>query len=610
MWANIGKALLKDGFALRPAAGRQEALRELGRQEYEIIITGLKLEDSTGLQVLRDIKQSAPLSEIIVLTESPSQDTKWEALKIGAFDYLSTPVEEYQIRDVARKALMHRNLRVNFREGGMGSSESPAPMIIPPPSDDLSAETSPAPAGTPRAAATPSKPSAPVWDETMRTAPPPPEPFTMAQEEGKFTFWWKEDDEAEAPAPRATLPPSGPVPAVVAPPLTIEAVQEPVTTAQPPPSVIPPEPLTAPPSVQRDASEILELKQEIDDLQEEVSKLRRRNRELEPMVKVKLALESEIETLKARQQADALPAAKGAGKPEEKNIPFVSTRISPKSLATSAVLAISVAGLSYFAVENAQWERRSVTTQKQVDQLQQQFAAVQSSFDRLADTLPRTVAPDIQALPRVSEPAPAIGEAAPPPKPPEPAWSDLATETPLGLPKGMAVTTSKTRLRSGPGIEHDLVEELGPGVLLRISKEAGEWLDVETEGGERGFVWTPNTGRKAISAQAQPGERARKVDQGGFAYISLAIGVRSLGRILPSDLRYRATFLKGGQPWETVDLSPPDKAPGPFALHRLDLFCPRGLRKADLGADLRVQLLAAPPEGDFELLQEFPLLLK
>lgn len=614
MWANIRKALLKDGFALRSVEGRRDALQEIGRQEFEIIITGLKLQDSTELQVLRDLKQSAPLSEVIVLTDSPSQESKWEALKIGAYDYLSTPLEEYQIRDVARKALMHRNLRVNFRESGGSASEGTPGLVIPAPDEMPSSANGPG--VTPSSA-----------------------PFTLDKEEEKFSFWWKEDEDEEAgakpPRPPSPHEPERPAPAgaertdsiMATPPEPPAGLQgQPETPLiesspqEPPPAGTlagfeasevenPVEPAPSPLASAESNREWIELKQEVEDLRLELSKHRQKNRELEMTLKVKEGLEAEIEALKSRVQ-DMEAAAPEAGlEPvagigsEKKKAKTVSLRLFAY---TTTLLLISLIGLTYFGLVSLQRERQNVKVQGQLDQLQMQLASVQITFDRFLEQLP---------LPAVEQPTPPGEEAAAVPavteaKPAQPSWSDLPSVSPLGLPEGLLVISTTTRLRAGAGIEHKMVTEIGPGSLVKLLGREGEWSKVATEDDHEGFVWTPNTQAKVLDAAVIPGEKPKKLEQGGFVYPTLPVAVKLLRSHLSSPLRFRAVFMKGRETWEEIDLSPPPKPLSPFVAHRFDVFCPRGLSQDELKQDFSVKILAAPEKGDFEPLGEFPLPLR
>lgn len=89
----MARALIRRGNDALVANNRQEALETQKEQLPERIILDLKMGDDSGLQILPELKASAPGVDIILLTGYSSIPTAVEAIKLGAIQYLCKPVE-------------------------------------------------------------------------------------------------------------------------------------------------------------------------------------------------------------------------------------------------------------------------------------------------------------------------------------------------------------------------------------------------------------------------------------------------------------------------------------------------------------------------------------
>lgn len=103
--------LQQEGLNIVAVANRTEARQELLRQSFEVVVTDLRLGEENGLDVLRDVRQIQPSTEVLVITGYGSVDTAVTAMKEGAYDYLTKPVDpEYLVRTI-NKARERRELR-------------------------------------------------------------------------------------------------------------------------------------------------------------------------------------------------------------------------------------------------------------------------------------------------------------------------------------------------------------------------------------------------------------------------------------------------------------------------------------------------------------------
>jgi two-component system response regulator PilR (NtrC family) len=122
--------LLREGYDLDTAGTVQEALLHLKDRTYSAVITDMRLPDGSGLDVLRWLEESGRREKAIVITAYGSSENAVDALKAGAYDYLTKPVDLKQFRGVVASAL---------GRGGGGPTVDPASLpselhrSVPPP---------------------------------------------------------------------------------------------------------------------------------------------------------------------------------------------------------------------------------------------------------------------------------------------------------------------------------------------------------------------------------------------------------------------------------------------------------------------------------------------
>jgi len=108
--------LSKEGYAVRSAPGMSKALALMDEKVPDVVITDLKMKGGSGLDLLKEIKNRAPDVEVVVITAFATTETAIEALKLGAYDYITKPFQVDEIRVVVQRALeRQRLLRDNLR---------------------------------------------------------------------------------------------------------------------------------------------------------------------------------------------------------------------------------------------------------------------------------------------------------------------------------------------------------------------------------------------------------------------------------------------------------------------------------------------------------------
>jgi DNA-binding NtrC family response regulator len=105
-------ALLKQaGHTLMQAATGDDALKKLADNDFDIVITDLKLDTIGGLDILKAAKTNNPQTEVIVLTGYGSIETAVEAMKSGAIDYLTKPVDSEELQLAVERAMERQRLK-------------------------------------------------------------------------------------------------------------------------------------------------------------------------------------------------------------------------------------------------------------------------------------------------------------------------------------------------------------------------------------------------------------------------------------------------------------------------------------------------------------------
>ncbi len=97
--------LLREGYDVDTAGSVEEALLHLKDRTYSAVITDMRLPDGSGLDLLVKLEQGARREKAIVITAYGSAENAVEALKAGAYDYLTKPVDLRQFRSVVASAL-------------------------------------------------------------------------------------------------------------------------------------------------------------------------------------------------------------------------------------------------------------------------------------------------------------------------------------------------------------------------------------------------------------------------------------------------------------------------------------------------------------------------
>lgn len=102
--------LEKEGYEVVTALDAPDALRIMKEQSLDLVVTDLQLKNGDGMSLLKEVKRLQADTPVVMITAYATTDSAVEAMKAGAFDYLSKPFKIEEIKVVIQKALQNRSL--------------------------------------------------------------------------------------------------------------------------------------------------------------------------------------------------------------------------------------------------------------------------------------------------------------------------------------------------------------------------------------------------------------------------------------------------------------------------------------------------------------------
>jgi len=108
---SIATYLEHHSYASALARSGEEGLRLAEESSPDVAVVDIRLPGMNGLEVLRKMREVSPGTEVVMMTAHASVDSAVEAMKLGAFDYLTKPLDLDELRIIVDKALTHLRLR-------------------------------------------------------------------------------------------------------------------------------------------------------------------------------------------------------------------------------------------------------------------------------------------------------------------------------------------------------------------------------------------------------------------------------------------------------------------------------------------------------------------
>jgi DNA-binding NtrC family response regulator len=108
---NISHVLSKEGYHVETASCGKDAVENIAHNNFDLIITDLKMPDMDGVQVMNIAKEMLPDAEVIIITGYATVNSAVEAMTEGAFYYMAKPIKLNELRALVKKALEKTILR-------------------------------------------------------------------------------------------------------------------------------------------------------------------------------------------------------------------------------------------------------------------------------------------------------------------------------------------------------------------------------------------------------------------------------------------------------------------------------------------------------------------
>jgi DNA-binding NtrC family response regulator len=120
----FAEVLQSEGYQVDRAQTGEKALVQLRKEPYDLLVIDVRLPGMSGLDVTREVRKKHPDLPIVVMTAFGSIETAIEAIREGAFDYISKPMNLEELKQTVARALARRKLQGREEGRGEGSEET------------------------------------------------------------------------------------------------------------------------------------------------------------------------------------------------------------------------------------------------------------------------------------------------------------------------------------------------------------------------------------------------------------------------------------------------------------------------------------------------------
>jgi DNA-binding NtrC family response regulator len=104
--------LTKEGYAVKEAYNGEQALEQIKKENFDVVMTDIKMEKMDGFEVLRQVQKVSPETVVIMMTAFASVGSAVEAMRAGAADYITKPFLNDEIRMTIKRLLQSSELRM------------------------------------------------------------------------------------------------------------------------------------------------------------------------------------------------------------------------------------------------------------------------------------------------------------------------------------------------------------------------------------------------------------------------------------------------------------------------------------------------------------------
>jgi DNA-binding NtrC family response regulator len=107
----LSKILTKEGYKIDVASDGKEAIDSIRKNRFDLVITDMRMPQMDGFEVLREIRKMDDNIGVIMITAFGEVDSYFEAMNLGAFEYINKPVKVDELKRVIAKVLEERAAR-------------------------------------------------------------------------------------------------------------------------------------------------------------------------------------------------------------------------------------------------------------------------------------------------------------------------------------------------------------------------------------------------------------------------------------------------------------------------------------------------------------------
>ncbi len=97
--------LSKEGYSVATAEDGKQALKDLEKDSFDLVLTDIRMPKMGGLELLKALKVISPETITVMMTAYASTGTAIEAMKEGAYDYLTKPFQVDEVKLIIKNAL-------------------------------------------------------------------------------------------------------------------------------------------------------------------------------------------------------------------------------------------------------------------------------------------------------------------------------------------------------------------------------------------------------------------------------------------------------------------------------------------------------------------------
>ena len=104
------------GYRVEEAARADDALARLAEGEFDVVLSDIRMPGKSGVEMVGDLQRLRPATPVILMTAFGSVDSAVEAMRAGAFDYITKPFEPEAVLFALERAVERRALEEENRE--------------------------------------------------------------------------------------------------------------------------------------------------------------------------------------------------------------------------------------------------------------------------------------------------------------------------------------------------------------------------------------------------------------------------------------------------------------------------------------------------------------